>query len=90
MDTDLVLDLFRRTSEEEDAAVAANKAKQTSGPISQKNLLLGLEDLPEDEYEGLDLTAFLGSLGEWAYISLLFELNPAPSVEERQLPPSYY
>lgn len=64
MDTDLVLDLFRRTSEEEDAAAAAKKVKDTSGPVSQKNILQGLEDLPaEEEYEGLDLTSFMGSLG---------------------------
>ncbi|KAJ6488548.1 SNF2 superfamily chromatin remodeling protein [Mycena vitilis] len=64
MDTDLVLDLFRRTSAEEDAAAAKKKAKETSGPVSQKNLLQGLEELPaEDEYQGLDLTTFMGSLG---------------------------
>lgn len=68
MDTDLVLDLFRRTSEEEDAAAAAKKkakeTKETAGPVSQKNLLQGLEDLPSvDEYEGLDLSSFMGSLG---------------------------
>ncbi|KIJ63251.1 hypothetical protein HYDPIDRAFT_113216 [Hydnomerulius pinastri MD-312] len=68
MDTDHVLDLFRRTSEEEDAAVAAKKkakeAKESSGPTSHKNVLSGLEDLPtEDEYESLDLSSFMGSLG---------------------------
>ncbi|KAI6111007.1 hypothetical protein F5141DRAFT_1111960 [Pisolithus sp. B1] len=64
MDTDLVLDLFRRTSEEEDTAAAAKKAKDTSGPVGQKNILQGLEDLPaEEEYEGLDLSSFMGSLG---------------------------
>jgi len=65
MDTDLVLDLFRRTSEEEDALASAKaKAKESSGPVSQKNLLHGLEDLPtEDEYQGLDITTFMGSLG---------------------------
>ena len=64
MDTDLVLDLFRRTSEEEDAAAAAKKkAREASGPVSQKNVLLGLEDLPaEEEYQGLDLSSFMGSL----------------------------
>ncbi|KAH7890001.1 hypothetical protein F5I97DRAFT_1849278 [Phlebopus sp. FC_14] len=67
MDTDLVLDLFRRTSEEDDAAAAARKSKESKeslGPVSQKNVLQGLEDLPpEDEYEGLDLSSFMGSLG---------------------------
>ncbi|KAG5646696.1 hypothetical protein DXG03_002686 [Asterophora parasitica] len=63
MDTDLVLDLFRRTTEEEDAAAAA-KAKESTGPVSQKNVLQGLEDLPaEHEYDGLDLSSFMGSLG---------------------------
>ncbi|KAF7985005.1 hypothetical protein HWV62_9992 [Athelia sp. TMB] len=62
MDTDLVLDLFKRTSEEEDAATK-KKAKESSGPLSQKNVLQGLEDLPaEEEYEGLDLSSFMGSL----------------------------
>ena len=54
MDTDLVLDLFKRTTEEEDAA-AAKKRKENgkSGKLSQKNILEGLEDLPaEEEYEG--------------------------------------
>ncbi|KAJ7118732.1 SNF2 chromatin remodeling protein [Mycena epipterygia] len=64
MDTDLVLDLFRRTSEDEDAAATKKKAKESSGPVSQKNLLQGLEELPaEDEYQGLDLSSFMGSLG---------------------------
>ncbi|KAF9049234.1 SNF2 superfamily chromatin remodeling protein [Hymenopellis radicata] len=64
MDTDLVLDLFRRTTEEEDAAAAKKKAKESAGPVSQKNLLTGLEDLPpEEEYQGLDLSSFMGSLG---------------------------
>lgn len=65
MDTDLVLDLFRRTTEEEDAGAAAKKTKQASKPITQKNVLQGLEDLPaEEEYEGLDLSSFMGSLSK--------------------------
>ena len=66
MDTDLVLDLFKRTTEEEDAAASAKKtAKESGGPVSQKNVLQGLEDLPaEEEYEGLDLSSFMGSLGK--------------------------
>ncbi|KDQ59577.1 hypothetical protein JAAARDRAFT_77653 [Jaapia argillacea MUCL 33604] len=50
MDTDLVLDLFRRTSEDEDVAAAAKrKDKDSSGPAGQKNVLHGLEDLPPEE-----------------------------------------
>lgn len=65
MDTDLVLDLFKRTTEEEDAAAARKrKEKEKSGKLSQKNILEGLEDLPqEEEYEGLNLSSFMGSLG---------------------------
>ncbi|KAM6500628.1 SNF2 superfamily chromatin remodeling protein [Amanita muscaria] len=65
MDTDLVLDLFRHTTEEDDTANAAKKnAKETSGPVSQKNLLQGLEALPpEEEYESLDMANFMSSLG---------------------------
>jgi TATA-binding protein-associated factor len=64
MDTDLVLDLFKRTSEEqESAATDKKKGKDPSRPITQKNVLQGLEDLPaEDEYQGLDLSSFMGSL----------------------------
>lgn len=65
MDTDLVLDLFRRTTEEEDVAAASQRQKEASKPMTQKNVLQGLEDLPaEDEYEGLDLSSFMGSLNE--------------------------
>ena len=66
MDTDLVLDLFKRTTEEEDAAAAAKKKdKDVSGvPSSQRNVLRGLEDLPpEEEYQELDLKSFMGSIG---------------------------
>jgi TATA-binding protein-associated factor len=64
MDTDLVLDLFKRTTEDEDAAIAAKKAKETSGPATQKSVLQGLEDLPaEEEYQSLDLSSFMSSLG---------------------------
>ena len=42
------------------------KAKESSSSVSQKNVLQGLEDLPaEDEYEGLDLTSFMSSLGRF-------------------------
>jgi TATA-binding protein-associated factor len=61
MDTDLVLDLFKRTSDDDDAA--RKKVKESTGPVSQKNVLQGLEDLPaEEEYEGLHLSSFMGSL----------------------------
>ncbi|KAG7086556.1 hypothetical protein E1B28_002505 [Marasmius oreades] len=65
MDTDVVLDLFRRTTEDEGTLAAMKKKAKESGPVSQKNLLTGLEDLPpEDEYDGLDLPSFLGTLGK--------------------------
>ncbi|EFI28392.1 Mot1 [Coprinopsis cinerea okayama7 len=63
MDTDQVLDLFRRTTEEEDSAAAAKKAKEANKPMTQKSLLAALEDMPEEEYEGLDLSSFMSSLG---------------------------
>lgn len=65
MDTDLVLDLFKRTTEEEDAAAAKKrKDSERSGRMGQKNILDGLEDLPaEEEYENLNLSSFMGSLG---------------------------
>ena len=66
MDTDLVLDLFKRTTEEEDAAAAAKKKdKDANGAsLGQKNVLRGLEDLPpEEEYQELDLKSFMGSIG---------------------------
>jgi len=64
MGTDLVLDLFKLTTDEEDAAAAKKKsAHEHDGPTSQKNVLEGLEDLPpEHEYEGLDLASFMGSI----------------------------
>lgn len=62
MDTDLVLDLFKQTTEA-DAAAVAKKAKEASELVSQKNVLHGLEDLPtEEEYQGLDLTSFMDSI----------------------------
>ncbi|KAH7107356.1 SNF2 superfamily chromatin remodeling protein [Auriculariales sp. MPI-PUGE-AT-0066] len=66
MGTDLVLDLFKLTTDEEDAASAKKKAEREQGSQgTQKNVLDGLEDLPtEDEYAGLDLASFMGSLGQ--------------------------
>ncbi|KAI0373278.1 SNF2 chromatin remodeling protein [Pilatotrama ljubarskyi] len=64
MDTDLVLDLFKRTTEEEDAAAAAKKDKEAGVPPGTKNVLRGLEDLPpEEEYQELDVKSFMSSLG---------------------------
>jgi TATA-binding protein-associated factor len=69
MDTDQVLDLFKRTTEEEDAAAAAKKREEkkaaAGGSISQKHILEGLEDLPgEDEYSNLGLDNFMDSLNQ--------------------------
>ncbi|TFY59920.1 hypothetical protein EVJ58_g5470 [Rhodofomes roseus] len=64
MDTDHVLDLFRRTTENEESAGAMKKEKELQALPGQRNVLKGLEDLPpEEEYEGLDLSSFMGSLG---------------------------
>ncbi|KAG8867854.1 TATA-binding protein-associated factor mot1 [Serendipita sp. 405] len=64
MDTDLVLDLFRKTSDEEDAALAKRKTTAGNGAVSQKNILDGLEELHgEDEYAEMNLDAFMSSLG---------------------------
>ncbi|KZT70176.1 SNF2 superfamily chromatin remodeling protein [Daedalea quercina L-15889] len=64
MDTDLVLDLFRRTTQEEEAASAMKKDKEPHALPGQRNVLKGLDDLPpEEEYEGLDLSSFMSSLG---------------------------
>ncbi|TFY68331.1 hypothetical protein EVG20_g3602 [Dentipellis fragilis] len=63
MDTDLVLDLFRHTSAEEDAA-KAKKEKSANWPPGQRDILQGLEDLPaEEEYQNLDLSSFMNSIG---------------------------
>jgi TATA-binding protein-associated factor len=64
MDTNLVLDLFRHTIEDEEAATVERRKKDSDRPVSQKELLAGLDDLPaEDEYQGLNLSSFLGSIG---------------------------
>lgn len=65
MDTDQVLDLFKRTTDEEDAAAKKKREekKAAGGPVSQKHVLEGLEDLPgEDEYSGLGLDNFMDSI----------------------------
>ena len=64
MDTDLVLDLFKRTTEE-DAAAAVKKKAQANKMATTKNVLEGLDKLPpEDEYN-LNLSSSLGTLGKW-------------------------
>ena len=63
MDTDLVLDLFRHTSVDEDGPRTKNNDQHaTASP--HKNILSGLEDLPaEEEYQDLDLSSFMTSIG---------------------------
>jgi TATA-binding protein-associated factor len=64
MDTDLVLDLFRHTTEGRNGAGGKKKQESTGGAVGQKSVLEGLEELPaEDEYEDLDLSSFMGSIG---------------------------
>jgi len=65
MDTDLVLDLFKRTTDEEDATAAAKKKLENSnGPTTQKNILAGLGDLHDDEeYAEMNLESFMSSIG---------------------------
>ena len=72
MDTDLVLELFKHTTDEEDARNAKKRAdKGRSGSMSgggglpgKSNILDGLEDLPaEEEYDALNLSSYMSSLG---------------------------
>lgn len=70
MDTDLVLDLFKHTTEEEDARAAKKRADRgrsggaAAGLPGKSNILEGLGDLPtEEEYEGLDISSYMSSLG---------------------------
>lgn len=64
MDTDLVLDLFRHTTEEEDADAAKKKPAAGRGTLSQKDILNGLEELHGDEeYADMNLESFMSSLG---------------------------
>ncbi|KAI0059098.1 hypothetical protein BV25DRAFT_1901802 [Artomyces pyxidatus] len=63
MDTDLVLDLFKHTTSDEDGTSSKKEKKLPGDPIS-KNVLHGLEDLPaEEEYQDLDLSTFMSSIG---------------------------
>jgi len=65
MDTGFVLDLFKRTSDEEDArAVGKQRGNESAGQFNAKKVLQGIGDLhPEEEYKGLDLAHFMESLG---------------------------
>lgn len=66
MGTDQVLDLFKISTGEEDAAASARRKAEessTGGPVSQKSLLDGLEELPaEEEYSGLGVDSFMESM----------------------------
>ena len=63
MDTDLVLDLFKHTSADEEAAAAKKDKPAFDAPPGAKNILQGLEDLPtEEEYQDLELSSFMSSL----------------------------
>jgi len=65
MDTGFVLDLFKRTTEEEEGrAVGKQREKERAGPLNSKRVLQGVGDLHwEEEYQGLDLSHFMESLG---------------------------
>ena len=63
MDTDLVLDLFKRTTEEDAAAV--KKKAQANKMATTKNVLEGLDELPPEDVYNLNLSSSLGTLGKW-------------------------
>ncbi|KAI0261043.1 SNF2 chromatin remodeling protein [Gloeopeniophorella convolvens] len=64
MDTDLVLDLFKHTSTEDDRPGSKKDADQGTVAGPHKHILHGLEDLPaEEEYQELDLSSFMTSIG---------------------------
>jgi TATA-binding protein-associated factor len=64
MDTDLVLDLFRHTTAEEDGSSRKKDADNQGIATPHKNILGGLEDLPtEEEYQDLDLSSYMSSIG---------------------------
>ena len=64
MDTDLVLDLFRHTTAEDDVPGTKRDIDQHAAASPHKNVLGGLEDLPaEEEYQELDLSSFMTSIG---------------------------
>jgi TATA-binding protein-associated factor len=66
MDTNLVLDLFKRTTDEEDTAAGKKAAvnAKSNGTVSQKNILNALEELhDDDEYAEMNLQSFMSSIG---------------------------
>jgi TATA-binding protein-associated factor len=64
MDTDLVLDLFRHTTTEEEGPSTKKDSDQQGTASPHKNILSGLEDLPtEEEYHDLDLSSYMSSIG---------------------------
>ena len=64
MDTDLVLDLFRHTTSEEEGPSTKKDIDQHGTVSPHKNILSGLEDLPaEEEYQDLDLSSYMASIG---------------------------
>jgi TATA-binding protein-associated factor len=64
MDTDLVLDLFRHTTTEEEGPSTKKDNDQQGTASPHKNILSGLEDLPtEEEYQDLDLSSYMTSIG---------------------------
>lgn len=66
MDTGFVLDLFKRTTDEEDARIAGKRREKRgegAGPFNSKKILQDVGDLyPEEEYQGLDLAHFMETL----------------------------
>ena len=66
MDTGFVLDLFKRTTDEEGARAGGKQKgkKEGAGALNSKRVLPDIGDLPsEEEYQGLDLAHFMESLG---------------------------
>ncbi len=63
MDTDLVLDLFRHTTTEDERPNAKKDSGQQGTGPPHKTILSGLEDLPaEEEYHDLDLSSYMSSI----------------------------
>lgn len=65
MDTGFVLELFKRTTDEEGVRAAGKRRerKEGSGPFNSKKTVQDVGDLhSEEEYQGLDLAHFMESL----------------------------